>query len=186
MKRIRERNVSIPFPSWSGTATDPNDVGSPWCATGINNGVRTPWNGTDHLPVANIGETTTDTRTHTKNTHRGKNKKMGGPNDQGMSSTWFHFELKILKRLTVHTQADLGAGAAGPHATNVGTQSSSSWGSSLMWFWKEYPCPASSWWWLSSTASRLLHRSLLLRSHCRTACRQAMIKTRNKHIKVRK
>jgi hypothetical protein len=25
---------------------------------------------------------------------------MGGPNDQDMSSTWFHFELKILKHLT--------------------------------------------------------------------------------------
>ena len=39
--------------------------------------------------------------------HRGKNKrqdlrkkKMGGPNDQDMSSTWFHFELKILEHLT--------------------------------------------------------------------------------------
>ena len=46
---------------------------------------------------------TTDIQTHTLRTHihRGKNKKMGGPNDQGMSSTWFHFELKILEHLTM-------------------------------------------------------------------------------------
>ena len=28
---------------------------------------------------------------------------MGGPNDQGMSSTWFHFKLKILEHLTFTT-----------------------------------------------------------------------------------
>ena len=32
---------------------------------------------------------------------------MGGPNDQGTSSTWFHFELKILEHLTMASRARL-------------------------------------------------------------------------------
>ena len=32
---------------------------------------------------------------------------MGGPNDQGMSSMWFHFEFKILELLTLLASAAL-------------------------------------------------------------------------------
>ena len=62
MEKIRERDVSIPCRPDQGRQPTQNDGGPPRCATGINNGVRTPCKGTDHLPVANTGD-------HNRNTH---------------------------------------------------------------------------------------------------------------------
>ena len=109
---MRERDVSIPCRPDQGRQPTQNDGGSPRCATGINNGVRTPCKGTDRLPLPTPGKLQPPyTNTHIRS-HRGKNqrqdlrnKKMGGPNDQGMLSMWFLFELKILKHLTMASRA---------------------------------------------------------------------------------
>ena len=100
MEKIRERDVSIPCCPDQRRQPTQNDGGSPRCATGINNGVRTPCKGTDHLPVANTGDHNRHTHTLRTHIHRDKNKKMSGSKDQGTSYFVVPFDLEFLEHLT--------------------------------------------------------------------------------------